>query len=223
MAQPQISRWSYSTGCSFELETQRRSYTALLQAILFKLRFWSHWFRNHSKMWPKNGMRSNLSLLLEETESQHSRAIDKPLPLPPLSPKYESPRAPPPLANRTYLDNSSKHRPITWSEDQINILQEENRKLRRQILAQKRVENDKDRIISMLRQHNRQANQELNRQNEAISRLANMAVSIQGSTKPALDRAESCSSGSLDYSAVDIIQIYHDTADIEAKGGKNYI
>lgn len=139
--------------------------------------------------------------------------VEKPLPLPPTSAELGFlPQAPPPLAQRQYLDQPAQKprlRPLTWSETQINNLQEENRKLRSEIISQKRVEADKSHIITMLRQLNSQANRQLQRQNEALAQLANMAVTIQSRNEVPYIRPPSRQAPSLDHGALDeVIQIY---------------
>ncbi|KAM5357286.1 hypothetical protein ACJZ2D_016423 [Fusarium nematophilum] len=217
------SSWSYTSGRATRPPDKGHTilYTTLQEPVS-KLIAWCH------SLWRDLTQRlKNIHLQEERFNNKHIplrdvrygqvRIMEKPLPVLPLSaePGF-MPRAPPPLAQRQYLVNRPaslrlKPRPLTWSEDQINHLQEENRKLRSQIISQKRVDADKDHIISMLRQLNSQVNQDLRRQNEALARLADMAVAIRSSGHLPFNRPPSESPASPDHGTLDeVIQIYSD-------------
>ena len=125
------------------------------------------------------------------------------------------PQAPPPLAERRYYRyhppiTRPQERIISWSEEQINTLQEDNRKLRQEIINQKKMDSDRDHIIAMLRQQNYQSTEELRRQNEALIQHTNMAVAIQNPKHLPLHRLAPSPSGSSDCGIIDdIIEIYN--------------
>lgn len=220
MDQLPSSKWSYS-GRSVRPPVKRHAnlYTALQQPVS-KLISWcqSLWHDLTERLKNTHLQESRVNnkyIPLRDVRVGQVRIMEKPLPPLPMSRDFGfMPQAPPPLAQRQYLVHRPaslklKPRPLTWSEDQINNLQEENRKLRSQIICQKRTDADNDHMISMLRQCNCQLNKELSRQNEALMRLANMAVAIRTSTYLAFNRPPSESSASLDHGTIDeIIQIY---------------
>lgn len=114
----------------------------------------------------------------QRTRPQITR-IDKPLPLTPLPSPLPPP---PPLARREFLDMESPaplrpaKRSLSWSEDQINTLQDDNRQLRQQIIEQKRLNLEKSETISQLRQENVQYNRSLCQQKEMVKQIANTII-----------------------------------------------
>lgn len=110
----------------------------------------------------------------KQTRPQIKR-IDKPLPMTP-------PPPPAPLASRRFLDMESPaplkptKRSLSWSEDQINTLQDENRKLRQQIIEQKRLNLEKNELISQLRQETVQYDRRLCQQKEMVKQIANTII-----------------------------------------------
>ncbi|KAK0627167.1 hypothetical protein B0T14DRAFT_511940 [Immersiella caudata] len=66
-------------------------------------------------------------------------------------------------------------RAISWSEDQINRLQQDNRELRQKILEQKRVDMEKDQTIAFLKQQNAQYGREIDRKHE-MAQFANSII-----------------------------------------------
>ena len=219
MDQLPLSSWSYTSGQVTQRPTKSQtSFHGSLKEAIFALTSWCR------SLWCDLMLRFRASTLQRSDARQKPLSIrivrggqpdimEKPLPLPPTSSELGFlPQAPPPLAQRQYLDHPARKvrpRPVTWSETQINNLQEENRKLRSEIISQKRVDADKDHIISMLRQPNSRANRELNRQNEALAQLANMAVAIQSRNEVRYIRRPSGKTPSLDHGALDeVIQIY---------------
>jgi hypothetical protein len=108
----------------------------------------------------------------------HPPAQYKTLPILPLG----EPAPPLPLATRRYraetrppLVKKSPKRAISWSEDQINRLQQDNRDLRQKILEQKRTDLEKDQTIAFLTQQNAQYRQEIDRNND-VSQFANTVI-----------------------------------------------
>jgi hypothetical protein len=105
--------------------------------------------------------------------------LDKPLPLTPLPPPLPPP---PPLAKRKFLGMESPaplkpaKRSLSWSEDQINTLQDENRRLRQQIIEQKRLNLENGETISHLRQENVQYDRKLCQQKEMVKQIANTII-----------------------------------------------
>ncbi|KAF3768217.1 hypothetical protein M406DRAFT_75516 [Cryphonectria parasitica EP155] len=111
--------------------------------------------------------------LLRETQSRPLPVrVDKPLPMTPLPP-------PSPLHSRRYLDlrtpppSRPTKRALSWSEEQINTLQDENRKLRQQIIEQKRLNLEREQAIARLRQKTTTDKQKLNEQEDLIKQIAN--------------------------------------------------
>ncbi|KDN70500.1 hypothetical protein CSUB01_07945 [Colletotrichum sublineola] len=227
MAQSSSSKWSSSSGHTAHLREKRHEFVTNLQGAVSTLLSWyfSVWSGFTQKLKQKSIEEKRGSevdthnqpngISLSEAPLRKVHIMDKPLPVSPLSATQESvPQAPPPLVQRRYLrDRSapfgSTQRPISWSENQILALEDENRDLRHQIISQKRIDDDKDHIIAMLRQHNCQVNLELSRQTEALTKLASMAMANQSSGHLPINRASSHRSESLDHSAVDeVIQIY---------------
>ena len=92
------------------------------------------------------------------------------------------PTPPLPLAARRYraetrppLVKRSPKRAISWSEDQINRLQQDNRDLRQKILDQKRTDVEKDQTIASLTRQNDQYRQEIDRIHD-VSQFANTVI-----------------------------------------------
>lgn len=220
MAPPRLSQWSTTSDRSTQRPGDRNDIFYSLQKTLLKVLSFCHnfWHEVAQKSTTEHDEESlntaEEHMSFGNVPSGKVRIMNKPLPPSPLSvePVY-MPQAPPPLVERRYLGErpaslNLRQRPISWSEDQINTLQEENRKLRRQIISQKRIDADKDRIIATLRQQNCQINLELGRQHKALTKLASMAVAIQSSGHLPLSRPESASE-SLDHGAIDeIVQFY---------------
>lgn len=220
MNQLPLSTWSYTSGrATRPPDKWHASFHTTLRGPISNLISWcqSLW-RDFTQKLRSIGVQEskfrNRPVPTRVVRAGQPQIIGKPLPMPPVSTEQRfMPRAPPPLAQRQYLNHPAspkvRSRPLTWSEDQINNLQEENQKLRSQIISQKRVDADKDHIISMLRQLNSQANRELNRQNEALARLADMAVAIRSCKDLPYTGLPSERSTSLDHGALDeVIQIY---------------
>jgi hypothetical protein len=219
MDQIPLSSWSYTSGQATQLPNKSQTdFHGSLKEVIFAIASWcrSLWCDLMLRMKVSTFQRSDLRqkpLSIRFVRGGQPDIMEKALPLPPASAELGSwPQAPLPLAQRQYLDHSARKlrvRPLTWSETQINNLQEENRKLRNEIISQKRVESDKNHAISMLRQLNSRANRELNRQNEALAQLANMAVAIQSHHEVPHPQRLSTRSPSLDHGALDeVIQIY---------------
>jgi len=97
----------------------------------------------------------------------------------------ESPAAPLPIAERRYRSETRQPtrktpiRALSWSEDQINKLQQDNRDLRQKIIAQKRIDVGKDQTIAALRQQNAQYKQELNQKNDVTQFANSIVVAVQ--------------------------------------------
>ena len=224
MDQLHSSSWSYTTGRATRPPDERLAtlYVTLLESVS-KIVSWCE------RLWRGLGHSlSNINLRESRFKNDHPsfkgvrigqvRVMERPHRVSSLSAElmYSTPRAPPPLAERQYLEDHPSSprmnpRRITWSEDQINRLQEENRTLRSQIISQKRVVADKNHTIGLLRQQNTKINKELSRQNEALTQLANMAVAIQGPGNLPVHDTPSDSSASLDHRTIDeVIQVYRD-------------
>lgn len=220
MDQLPLSTWSYTSGrASRPPGKWHASFHTTLQGPISSLASWcqSLWRDITQRLRSISGQESkfhNRPVPIRVVRAGQPQSMEKPLPMAPASAELGfMPRAPPPLAQRQYHNHPAspkvRSRPLTWSEVQINNLQEENRKLRSQIISQKRVDADKDHIISMLRQHNSRANRELNRQNEALTRLADMAVAIRSCKDLPHTGLPSERSTSLDHGALDeVIRIY---------------
>lgn len=90
-----------------------------------------------------------------------------------------------PIAERRYRSETrqpTKKTPIralSWSEDQINKLQQDNRDLRQKIIAQKRIDVGKDQTIATLRQQNAQYKQELDQKNDVAKFADSIIVAVQ--------------------------------------------
>ena len=85
--------------------------------------------------------------------------------------------APLPLAQRRPLHvmplaEKARHRIKSWSEDQIDFLQEENRKLRQEILRRKRAEPDSREAVALLQQQNARLLDEIKRQDGKVAQIA---------------------------------------------------
>lgn len=93
----------------------------------------------------------------------------EPAPPLPLAVRRHRAEARPPLMKK------SPKRAISWSEDQINRLQQDNRDLRQKILEQKRTDVEKDQTIAFLTQQNAQYKQEIDR-NSDVSQFANTII-----------------------------------------------
>lgn len=111
----------------------------------------------------------------------HSPAHLKTLPtLPPANPT-----PPLPIAERRYRSDTRQPprktpvRGLSWSEDQINKLQQDNRDLRKKIIAQERIDVGKDQTIAALRQQNAQYKQELNQKNDVTQFANSIVVAVQ--------------------------------------------
>ncbi|CAJ2505635.1 Uu.00g130290.m01.CDS01 [Anthostomella pinea] len=83
-----------------------------------------------------------------------------------------------PLSQRRVLQpiQEATHNPaergISWSEDQINALQSENKKLRQHILKHRRRESENHETIALLTQQNVCYLQEIERQDDKVTRIA---------------------------------------------------
>lgn len=106
----------------------------------------------------------------------------KPLPLLPPG----EPAPPPPLAARRFRAEARPpptkkppKRAISWSEDQINRLQQDNRELRQKIIEQKRVDLEKDQTIAFLKQQNAQYGREIDRKHEMAQFANSIIVAVQ--------------------------------------------
>ncbi|KAK1980499.1 hypothetical protein LZ30DRAFT_689873 [Colletotrichum cereale] len=227
MAQSPSSNWSSSSSYTAHRREKRHDFFTNLQGaastvLSWYISVWSGFTRKVKQRSTEEKRESQIDtnnqlkgILLSEVPLRKVHIMDKPLPVSPLcAAQGNMPQAPPPLAQRRYLRDPSaplspNQRPISWSENQILSLEDENRKLRHQIISQKRIDDDKDHIIAMLRQHNCQVNLELNRQTEALTKLASMAMANQSSGHLPINGAASHRSESLDHGAVDeVIQIY---------------
>ncbi|CAJ2505627.1 Uu.00g130210.m01.CDS01 [Anthostomella pinea] len=99
---------------------------------------------------------------------------DKPLPTLPVL----CATPPLPLSQRRMLQPSREavhdppQRGISWSEDQINALQSENKKLRQHILRHRRKESENHETIALLTQQNVCYLREIEQQDEKVTRIA---------------------------------------------------
>ncbi len=139
----------------------------------------------------------------------------------------DEPAPPLPLAARRYraetrppLLKKSPKRAISWSEDQINRLQQDNRDLRQKILEQKRTDVEKDQTIAFLTQQNAQYRQEIDRNND-VSQFANTVIvavqefqqarsrrSVNSSNYGDAPKGVSTDSNTIGDALSDIIRIY---------------
>lgn len=95
------------------------------------------------------------------------------------------PAPPLPIAERRYRSDTRQPpkktpvRALSWSEDQINKLQQDNRDLRQKVITQKRIDVGKDQTIAALRQQNAQYKQELNQKNDVTQFANSIVVAVQ--------------------------------------------
>ncbi|KAI1207647.1 uncharacterized protein F4807DRAFT_434036 [Annulohypoxylon truncatum] len=126
----------------------------------------------------------------------------------------------PPVEKRPLAAKKPLRRMISWSEDQINRLQKDNRELRQKILDQKRTEVEKDQTITFLTQQNTQYQQEIDRRNDVTQFANSIIVAVQDfqesqsrqSTKSTeygdIPPSDGRGSGTMGDMLSDIIRIY---------------
>lgn len=68
---------------------------------------------------------------------------------------------------------------ISWTEQEINKLQIDNKELRQKILDQKRIDMEKDRTIAHLKGENSRYIREIDRQSEATQLANSIIVAVQ--------------------------------------------
>ncbi|KAI3333828.1 hypothetical protein F4824DRAFT_234757 [Ustulina deusta] len=125
-----------------------------------------------------------------------------------------------PVATRPPATKKPPKRAISWSEDQINRLQKDNRELRQKILDQKRTDVEKDETIAFLTQQNAQYRQEIDRRTDVAQFANNIIVTVQdfqeaqsrqsasSSDYGAIPASEGRDSGTMGDMLNDIIRIY---------------
>jgi hypothetical protein len=140
----------------------------------------------------------------------------------------QEPPAPPlPLAQRRLRAEtrpSPKKRAISWSEEQINKLQRDNKELRQKILDQKRLDVEKDQTISHLRQQNAHFIRQIERQTDMTQFANNIIVAVQDFQQAKSQQSDSSSdyelgvvgstsggSGEISGAISDIIRVYSET------------
>jgi hypothetical protein len=136
----------------------------------------------------------------------------------------ETAEAPPPLQERQLLEDIRKteavreqKRPLSWAEEQINMLQRENKDLRQFIINQKRLDAEKDEDLVFLKRQNAEYLREIDRQTNMVAQFVNtLNVAVQdfhetraytAKTNKHRDVTSTQSSDELS----DIIRIYGDT------------
>ncbi|KAI3331118.1 hypothetical protein F4824DRAFT_458040 [Ustulina deusta] len=125
-----------------------------------------------------------------------------------------------PAETRPPATKKPPKRAISWSEDQINRLQKDNRELRQKILDQKRTDVEKDETIAFLTQQNAQYRQEIDRRTDMTQFANNIIVAVQdfqeaqsrqstnSSDYGAIPASEGRDSGTMGDMLSDIIRIY---------------
>ncbi|KAI8626623.1 hypothetical protein F5Y19DRAFT_221895 [Xylariaceae sp. FL1651] len=125
-----------------------------------------------------------------------------------------------PVEARPPATKKPPKRAISWSEDQINRLQKDNRELRQKILDQKRTDVEKDETIAFLTQQNAQYRQEIE-QKTSVTHFANSIIiavqdfqegqsrqSASSSDYGAIPASQCRDSGTMGDMLSDIIRIY---------------
>jgi hypothetical protein len=114
----------------------------------------------------------------------------------PMPPQEEVPLPPLPLAQRRLLEARGGSKPtkrLSWSEQQINRLQMDNRELRQKIIDQKRIDLEKDNTITLLREQNARYIREIDRQSEATRFADSIIVAVQDFQQSASRQSDSSS------------------------------